>query len=415
MKYAHLGDLHLGAWREQKMRDLSTKSFLMAIDQCVQQEVDFILFTGDLFNTSLPSLDTLKIVTKKLKELQDRNIPLYVIAGSHDFSPSGKTMIDVLDSGGLLVNVCKGKVNPETKELHLQFTIDRKTGAKITGVLGRRGLLDKTYYESLHREDLEQEPGYKIFMFHTTIAELLPQHLEMMESQPISVFPKKFQYYAGGHIHHPTKKEIPEYGTVTYSGALFPNNFQEIEKYSYGGYFIITVDHGAPRTQIQKVEWMPLQVIEHKALVLDCTDKSPEVIGFEVVEAFQNQDLHNCLITLRLKGTVQGGKIGSINFKEIFERLTAQGAYCILKNTAKLQSEEFKEIALAQQNPEEIEEVLIKEHLQQVSLFDLDTEKELTKTMLTCMNTIKNEGETSSDFQARIESEMNQLLQLELR
>ena len=152
--------------------------------------------------------------------------------------------------------------------------------------------------------------------------------------------------------------------------------------------------------------------MEHKALVLDCTDKAPEVIAFEIAEAFHNQDLHNCLITLRLKGTVQGGKVGNINFKDIFEKLMSQGAYCILKNTAKLQSEEFEEIALAQQNPEDIEEALIKEHLQQVSLFGLEKEKELTKTLLTCMNTMKNEGETSGDFQARIESEMNKLLEL---
>ena len=102
MKYAHLADLHLGSWREPKMRDLSIKAFITAMDQCANQNVDFILFAGDIFNTSLPSLDTLKIVTKKLKELKDRNIPIYVIAGSHDFSPSGKTMVDVLENAGLL-------------------------------------------------------------------------------------------------------------------------------------------------------------------------------------------------------------------------------------------------------------------------------------------------------------------------
>ncbi|MEK6899497.1 MAG: metallophosphoesterase [Nanoarchaeota archaeon] len=120
MKYAHLADLHLGSWREPKIRDLSTKSFLVAIDQCIEQKMDFIIFAGDIFNTALPSLDILKIVTKKLKELKDKDIPLYVIAGSHDFSPSGKPMIEVLENAGLLKNVCRGKVHPETKDLHLQ-------------------------------------------------------------------------------------------------------------------------------------------------------------------------------------------------------------------------------------------------------------------------------------------------------
>jgi len=260
--YAHFADLHLGSWRDQKMRDLSTKAFLTAMDDCIKRKVDFILFAGDLFNTSLPSIDTLKIVTAKLKELHDQKIPIYALAGSHDFSPSGKTMLDVLENAGLLINVCKGKVNPETKELQLNFTMDPKTSAKITGILGRRGLLDKTYYESLDRTSLEQEPGYKIFIFHTTVSELLPEHLNMIESQPISFFPKNFNYYAGGHIHHPTKIVIPNYGTITYPGALFPNNFAEIEKYGKGGYYIITVENWQ-----QNVEWFPLEVIKHHSFV----------------------------------------------------------------------------------------------------------------------------------------------------
>ena len=85
MKYSHLADLHLGSWREPKMREVSTQVFLKAIESCIEQAVDFILFAGDIFNTSLPSVDTLKIVTQKLKELHNRQIPVYVIAGSHDF------------------------------------------------------------------------------------------------------------------------------------------------------------------------------------------------------------------------------------------------------------------------------------------------------------------------------------------
>ena len=41
------------------MRELSTKAFLKAMDECLEKQVDFILFAGDLFNTSLPSVDIL--------------------------------------------------------------------------------------------------------------------------------------------------------------------------------------------------------------------------------------------------------------------------------------------------------------------------------------------------------------------
>jgi len=393
------------------MRDLSTTAFLTAIEQCFQQQVDFILFAGDIFNTSLPSLDTLKIVTKKLKELKDKNIPLYVIAGSHDFSPSGKTMIDVLENAGLLKNVCRGKIHPETKELHLEFTTDQKTNAKITGILGRKGQLDKTYYQNLHLDNLEQELGYKIFMFHTTLSEMKPKHMEKIESQPASFLPKGFQYYAGGHIHHPTKIELEGYGTLTYPGALFPNNFAEVEKYSHGGYYLVTVENkGSASTESQTIEWIPIKVINHLPLTYNALQKSPEVITIEILNHFENKNLQDALITIRVQGTIAKGKVSDINFNQVYTELYNKGAYFIMKNSAGLESQEFEEIKISASNPETMEEEIIKEHLQQNNLFDYQTELEVTKVLLHALNTSKKEGETITDFQERIVQEMTRIL-----
>ena len=406
MKYAHLADLHLGSWRDQKMRDLSTQAFLQALDECVEKKVDFILFAGDIFNTSLPALDTLKIVTKKLKELQDEGIPLYVIAGSHDFSPSGKTMVDVLENAGLLKNVCKGSVNQETKKLQLQFCYNEKTGAKITGILGRKGQLDKSYYENLELTNLEAEPGYKIFMFHTTLSELKPKHLEHIESHPASFLPKNFNYYAGGHIHHPARIQLPEYGTLTYPGALFPNNFAEIEKYGHGGYYIITVTN---ETYEQDIEWLPLNIKEHHKIVIDCNGKTPEAITSELNTI---TDVTDKIVTLRLYGKLDKGKVSDINFKSVFDSFYQQGAYFIMKNTAKVHSEEFEEIKMSETNPEIMEERIIKEHLQQIRLFDLPTELNLCKSLLNNLNCDKKEGETVTDFNDRIIKEIKITLNL---
>lgn len=445
MKYAHLADLHLGSWRDPTMRELSTKAFLQALDLCQQQQVDFILFAGDIFNTSLPAIDTLKIVTKKLKELKDKDVPLYVIAGSHDFSPSGKTMIDVLEHAGLLINVCKGHIDQQQK-LHLHFTVDKKTGAKMTGILGRKGQLDAHYYQDLAREPLEQEQGYKIFMFHTSISELKPKHLEQIESQPASFLPKGFNYYAGGHIHHRTEVFLPDYGTLTYPGALFPNNFAEVEKYSRGGFYVVTVEKEAvsgkqqavssntltplpltaclssstpyhsPLTPLsltsyhQTLEWLPVQVIKHQKLYLNCSRKTPEVIEFELLNAFHQQDLQDTMVTLRLSGLLQQGRVSDINFKKIHDQLAAQGAVVVMKNTAELSTEEFEEIKIAETSPEEVEEKVLQEQLQQLQTFEKETELHLCKSLLSALNTTKKEGETSSDFQQRLCQEAEHLL-----
>jgi DNA repair exonuclease SbcCD nuclease subunit len=408
MKYAHFADLHLGSWREDKMRQLSMNAFLTAIDECINEKVDFILFSGDMFNTSLPSLDTLKVVTKKMKDLSDMGIPIYAIAGSHDFSPSGKTMLDVLENAGLLVNVCKGKVDSESRKLFLRFTIDTKTGVRITGIVGRKGMLDRTYYENLDLENLENEKGYKIFLFHTALTELKPKHLEFMEAYPATFLPKGFDYYAGGHVHHPARVDIENYGPMTYPGALFPNNFAELEKYSKGGYYLVTVDDEGR----QEIAWCPVEVMKHRSLVLDCIHKTPEIVLFEVLNAFNNQDLSDTLITLRLIGTLEKGRVADIDFKQIFEKLSLQGSYFVMKNTAKLNSEEFEEIKINPSNPDNLEEEVISEHLQQSHLFDATRERELIRLLLGALNTSKREGETITDFQLRIETEMNRLLHL---
>ena len=33
MKFAHMADVHIGAWRDPKLRDLSTLAFIKAIDR----------------------------------------------------------------------------------------------------------------------------------------------------------------------------------------------------------------------------------------------------------------------------------------------------------------------------------------------------------------------------------------------
>ena len=179
MKFVHMADCHIGGWRDPKLRDISSHAFIKTIDFCIREKVDFVLIAGDLFNTSLPGIERLKIVTEKLKQLHDSGIACYVIPGSHDFSPSGKTMLDVLESAGLFVNVARGKIVHE--KLALEFTIDPKTHVKITGMIGKKGGLEKKYYPHLDKEKLESEKGEKIFMFHSSITEMKPKDLKEMD------------------------------------------------------------------------------------------------------------------------------------------------------------------------------------------------------------------------------------------
>ena len=405
MKFAHLADCHIGSWRDPKLKDTSTLAFTKAIDKCIKEKVDFILIAGDLFNTSFPRLDNLKTVVTKFKQLKDMDIPVYIVPGSHDYSPSGKTILDVLEEAGLFVNVFKGTA--ENGKLKLNFTIDRKTGAKITGILGKRGALEKTYYEKLILENLEDEKGYKIFLFHSGIDELKPKEMENIISQPLSLLPKGFDYYAGGHVHIVDDKQIEGYGRIAYPGPLFPNSFAELEKLERGGFYI--VEDGNAR-------WEPIQIYNVEKLDVKCDHKTPEEIKNEILNHFKNKELNNTIVLIRLQGVLDEGKPSDINFKEIFNYIYEKSAYFVMKSSHAVSSKEFEEIKTDARNVDDIEQFLIKEHLGQIKLENLTLEKEeeLVKNLMKILSAEKQEGENVHDFERRVKEEVSRILEMEL-
>ena len=377
------------------MRDISTNVFVKTVDMCIEMQVDFILISGDLFNTSLPTIDKLKIVVEKLQEVKKKGIAVYVIAGSHDFSPSGKTMLDVLESAELFVNVVKGFVKEE--KLYLSFTIDKKTGAKITGMLGKKGMLDRYYYQALSLDELEKEDGFKIFMFHTAITEFKPNEFELMDSMPLSYFPKGFNYYAGGHVHYIFQSNQKEYGLFAYTGALFPNNFRELEKYKCGGFYIY---------EDNAITYKPVMLYDVVSLEFDCEDKTVEEIHSIVLQDLNKNDFKNKIVTLRFCGNLLHGKASDIDFRIIFQQLYEKGAYFIMKNITKLTSKDFISVITDIGNNRNIEENIIEENIGNLSnpFFDGE-EKRTTLSLLQSLSAEKLEGERSVDFDERIKKD----------
>ncbi|MBN1502271.1 DNA repair exonuclease [Candidatus Woesearchaeota archaeon] len=403
MKFAHMADCHIGGWRDPKLKKISLEAFQRAVDICINKEVDFVLISGDLFNNSFPQIDLLKETVRKLKQLQEKNIPVYIIAGSHDFSPSGKTILDVLEEAGLCINVVQGKV--EDKKLKLKFTIDRNTGAKITGMIGRRGMLERSYYEVLDKKHLESEPGFKIFMFHTALTELKPKNLERMDSAPISFLPKNFDYYAGGHVHIVEKASLHGYTNVVYPGPLFPNNFYELEELQRGGFYFY--DNG-------ETSYEPIQIYNVHSLKIDASHKLPEQLTDEIIALIKDREFNKTIVLLRIKGTLESGKTTDIDFRKITSLLYSKSAYFVMRNTNKLKSREFEEIKIKASTAEEIEESVIEEHLGQIPVkaWDLEEERKFTHQLMMLFSREKKEGEKVYEFEERIRKEAEELLRV---
>ncbi len=400
MRFAHMADCHIGAWRDPKLKNLSMKAFIKAVDISFERKVDFILISGDLFNTSMPGIDYLKETTRKLKEIKEKDIPVYVIPGSHDQSPSGKTMLDVLEEAGLLINVFKGRV--QEKRLVLDFTVDKKTGAKITGILGRRGMLDRKFYEHLAKANLEREAGTKIFMFHTAVTELKPKELDKMDSNPISFLPKGFEYYAGGHVHIVRNEKLEGYKNIVLPGPLMPTNFAELEKLKRGSFYIY--NHG-------KLEMIPIELVKVYPVQIDATNRTPEEV-YEMIEQFTTvKDFSNTIVLIRIFGELKVGRPNDVNFREIFKKLYDQKAFFVMKNTSKLTSEEFEEIKISTSSVEDVENAIIKEHLGQIKSSFSD-EQGITKKLIKSLSEERHEGEKVYEYEERVKKEINKILEV---
>ena len=394
-----MADVHIGSWRDPRLKELSINSFVKALKICEQENVDFILIAGDLFNTALPSIDNLKTVVKELKILKEKNISIYIIPGSHDYSPSGKTMIDVLEEAGLAINVVKGKV--EDNKLFLKFTVDEKTKAKITGMLGKKGQLEKNIYESLDLESLEKENGFKIFMFHSAIAEMMPKEFALMDAMPLSMLPKNMDYYAGGHVHIVKQESFPNHKNIVYPGPLFPANFQELENIDSGFYIY---DNEVLKRQV-------LNMINTFVIDIDANHKTPEEVIAMIDQKILKKEFLNTIVLIKIKGTLKTGKVSDINFNEISTKIYSQGAFYVMKNTSKLSSEEFEEIKINTENIEDLEDSIIKEHLQQVKVTGFkDKEYNIIKDLMKTFESEKHEGEKVHEYEDRIRKEADKVL-----
>lgn len=399
MRFAHFSDCHLGSWNSHpELRELATRTFETSIDKCIVEGIDFILISGDLFDTSLPSLDILRRAVVKFRQCRDAGIAVYAIPGSHDFSPTGKTFLGVLEDAGLLTDVSKyTELNGKIK---LKFVKDKKTGAKITGVAGKMGGLEHKNFEMLDRS-IEGEDGYKIFLFHSAIEEYKPPHMKEMKALPLSLLPKNFDYYAAGHVH---VRHESNYGDakIIFPGATFPTEFTELENF-YAGFYIVDSNNDAVPCNVN--------LCGVELIKIDASDKTPQQIESYISKRIDTLALTNKVLLLKLEGIINGN-ITDIDFQGIVAKSMEKGAIAVKKNASKLSSKEFEEITIEKSlSVEELEREIIKEHSGKIK-FPYEDEEKITLSLMDALQDGKQEGETKATFEERIKQNGKKLLGL---
>ena len=346
-KFAHIADCHLGGWKQQQLQDLNFASFEKAIDICIKEKLDFILIAGDLFDSAYPPIEILKETFAQFRKLKEAKIPCFIVAGSHDYSVSGKTFLDVLEKAGFCTNV--ENFEEKQNEIGEKFLMLNPTIYKNVAIYGYPGKKSGLEIPDLRRIKLNDAPGmFKIFMFHTTIDKArgtLP--IDAIETELLP----EADYYALGHLHIDF-----QYNNFVYPGPLFPNNFQELEDLQYGSFYIIDTESGNPlkKIEIKLKEVIPMQIKIKNALT--ATE--------QIVAELEKIEIEDKIILLRLRGQIEQGKHSDIKFQIIEDYIKTKGAYFILRNTHELKSKEFElELQVEPENAENIEGDTIKTYL----------------------------------------------------
>ena len=299
MFFAHLSDIHLGFQKHEALQKIEQEVFEKIFDQCIERKVDFILIPGDLFHVNIPEMRVQKFAFAKFRQVYDAGIPVYVVYGSHDFSPVSNSVIDLLAEVGYITKVTKVKDSDDGK-IALDFLVDEKTGVKITGLSGLKVGKDREYYEKLDSAPLEAESGFKIFLFHGGISEMKTESGMDGDHMPLSLLPRNFEYYAGGHMHKWNHQKFDDHQNVVYPGTPFAGYHKDLEDNAKGqkrGFVLVEFEDN-----VKSVKFIEIENTEYSIIEINAENRIAESLNKELQEKIRDIDPTQQVVIIKVQG-----------------------------------------------------------------------------------------------------------------
>jgi len=293
--FVHVADLHLGyaQYNLEARREDFDNAFSEVVDKTIELKPDFMLIAGDLFHQARPSNVTLETAIKNFRRLRDAGIPVLAVDGGHDSAPNmvTGTILNPLDSARLIHYLPRH----EGASWH-------KDSCYVYGVPNFRTKRKTDEQLPLFMEQNKPAPEpsrFNVFLFHMAVD--LPYidkpYLMEAEASP-ELIPDGFNYFAGGHVHKPSKSKFKN-GLLVYSGCTETVNYDDaqIEK----GFYHVEVDEkGVPTLNRVKLE-SPRRFV---VLEPDYTGMLPTKITESAVKLVKENDKEGAILVVVLKGVL---------------------------------------------------------------------------------------------------------------
>ncbi len=234
-RFMHFSDTHLG--NREYMMDLREEDFYEAFNEAVdialEERVDFIIHSGDLFDTWGPSNRALSELKDSMLRLKEKGIRTYMVMGDHDRPRrTDYPAASIFDFLGLTLM--------GADDLDTLYIEDSDTF--IAGISNMKGSRRDSLPQMYARADLlAKENRNSILISHQGVSGYT--HPEDVQIQEIDL-PGSFAYLAFGHVHVSSYRARPT--PFSYAGSTEINSASEIEPFLRDGKSvnIVDVDNG---------------------------------------------------------------------------------------------------------------------------------------------------------------------------
>ena len=261
VKFIHTADLHLDTpfkgltnWNSElakRLKNATLGSLKKIVDLGIQENVDFLVISGDIFDSENQSLAAQLNFVEEMQRLTEKRIPAYFICGNHD--PLSSWLEDLQ----MPENVFRFNASEVENQTF------RKNGEPIADIHGI-SFANKTVSKNLASSyKVKDQPSpVKIALLHGTVGISGP-HENFAPFKVEDIADKGFDYWALGHIH---KRQVvwQKYPAVVYPGNPQGRDFGET---GAKGCYMVEID----QNKTLDISFVPVQQIRFEELEIDLT------------------------------------------------------------------------------------------------------------------------------------------------
>jgi DNA repair exonuclease SbcCD nuclease subunit len=283
MQFIHLADTHLG-YRQygkiERMKDWM-EATKQVIDYAIEKDVDFVVHSGDLFDSNRVDQDAFVETIDMLSSLKDAKIPFFVTDGNHDRRKGVQqyAINDILQMFGLCTYL-----HPDG--IDLRDAVARIGGYNVVG-LGYHG----SYLRSRLPRLIEEIPdGKNIVLLHAGVEGRMEGERAEISVSELKELREKAVYLGLGHQHE----------SFSVDNWAFNPGSVEREKFTRETspkiFYDVSLEDDVPR-----VREIPIKTRRMYYIVVECQDDWGGVKD-DIKRRISDCDINDSLLRIKIRG-----------------------------------------------------------------------------------------------------------------